>query len=305
MRALVQVDATHPALKASVSSVAWTREGAVVVRAGCFCPTVGESGSGKARICAFVDVHTLAQLLARVHDAFVPRLALAVPLTAPLAMAAGVVLVAVSSTACVFVMVPVVTLALGVVGETVYGEPGPVETVTWPSANHSFSWRVPCRLTHRVMTWYTRTLSLTTRSLGGTSRLAAVVIRVPQAAILGIVGDAVVGAALQQPVALPVLVAVALPLRAEVSSLPEVAAVLPPTADSPHRRQLLQRDHHCLACATVFQFSHLLQMSFFVVGNFKSASHLGQLAVSVGRVWQPKKSVANLIPGAQTRALVA
>ena len=130
--------------------------------------------------------------------------------------------------------------------------------------------------------------------------MAAVVIRVPQAAILGIVGDAVVGAALQQPVALPVLVAVALPLRAEVSSLPEVAAVLPPTADSPHRRQLLQRDHHCLTCATVFQFSHL-----FVVGNFKSASHLGQLAVSVGRVWQPKKSVANLIPRAQTGALVA
>ena len=82
--------------------------------------------------------------------------------------------------------------------------------------------------------------------------MAAVVIRVPQATVLGIVGDAVVGAALQQPVALPVLVAVALPLRAEVSSLPEVAAVLPAAADSSHRRQLLQRDHHCLTGATVF-----------------------------------------------------
>ena len=112
MRALVQVDATHPSLKASVSTVAWTGEGAVVVGAGCVCPTVGESGSGKARICAFIDVHTLAQLLAGVHDTFVPCLALAVPLTAPLAMAAGVVLVAVSSTTCVFVMIPVVTMAL-------------------------------------------------------------------------------------------------------------------------------------------------------------------------------------------------
>ena len=84
----------------------------MVVGAACVCPTVGESGSGKARICAFVDVHALAQLLARVDDAFVPRLALAVPLTAPPAMAAWVVLVAVSSTACVFVMIPVVTLAL-------------------------------------------------------------------------------------------------------------------------------------------------------------------------------------------------
>ena len=84
----------------------------MVVGAACVRATVGKSGNGKARICAFVDVHTLAQLLAGVHDAFVPRLALAVPLTAPLAMPAGVVLVAVSSTACVFVMIPVVTLAL-------------------------------------------------------------------------------------------------------------------------------------------------------------------------------------------------
>ena len=120
----------------------------MVVGAACVRATVGESGNGKAGICAFVDVHTLAQLLAGVLDTFVPRLALTVPLTAPLAMPAGVVLVAVSSTACVLVMVPVVTLALGVVGETVYGEPGPVETVACPSAKHSFSWRVPWRLTH-------------------------------------------------------------------------------------------------------------------------------------------------------------
>ena len=72
---------------------------------------MGESRSGKARICALVDVHALAELLASVHDALVAGLALAVPLTAPLAMAAWVVLVAVSSTACVFVMIPVVTLA--------------------------------------------------------------------------------------------------------------------------------------------------------------------------------------------------
>ena len=84
----------------------------MVVGAACLRATMGESGSGKTRICAFVDVHTLAQLLARVHDAFVPRLALAVPLTAPLAMAAGIVVVAVSATACVFVMIPVITLAL-------------------------------------------------------------------------------------------------------------------------------------------------------------------------------------------------
>ena len=95
--------------------------------------------------------------------------------------------------------------------------------------------------------------------------MAAVVIRIPEAAVLGIVGDAVVGAALQQPVALPVLVAVALPLQAEVSSLAEVAAVLPAAADSPHRRQLLQRDHHCFTCATVFQFSHLFKKEFLLL----------------------------------------
>ena len=111
---------------------------------------MGESGGGKARIRAFVDVDALAKLFAGMHDALVARLALAVPLAAPLAMPAWVVLVAVSSTARVFVMIPVVTLALGVVGKTVYGEPGPVETVVGPSANHSpgFPWRVPCRLTH-------------------------------------------------------------------------------------------------------------------------------------------------------------
>ena len=84
----------------------------MVVGAACVRATVGESGNGKAGICAFVDVHTLAQLLARVLDAFVPRLALAIPLTAPRAMPAGVVLIAGSSTACVFIMIPVVTLAL-------------------------------------------------------------------------------------------------------------------------------------------------------------------------------------------------
>ena len=122
----------------------------MVVGAGCFRPTVGEGGGGKARICAFVDVDALTQLFAGVHDTFVARLTLTVPLTAPLAMPAWVVLVAVSSTARVFVMIPVITLALGVVGKTVYGEPGPVETVVGPSANHSpgFPWRVPCSLAH-------------------------------------------------------------------------------------------------------------------------------------------------------------
>ena len=122
----------------------------MVVGAGRLRPTVSEGGSGKARICAFVDVDTLTQLLARVHDAFMARIAFAVPLTAPLAMAACVVLVALSSTACVLFVIPVVTLALRVVWEPLYGEPGPVEAVIGPSANHSpgFPWRVPCRLAH-------------------------------------------------------------------------------------------------------------------------------------------------------------
>ena len=122
----------------------------MVVRAGRLRATVSKGGSGKARICAFVDVDTLAQLLARVHDAFVARIAFAIPLTAPLAMAAWVVLVALSSTACVFFVIPVVTLALRVVWEPLYGEPGPVKAVIGPSANHSpgFPWRVPCSLAH-------------------------------------------------------------------------------------------------------------------------------------------------------------
>ena len=115
---------------------------------------MGESRSGKARICALVDVHALAELLASVHDALVAGLALAVPLTAPLAMAAWVVLVAVSSATCVVRVIPVIAMALRVVGETLYREPGPVEAMIRPSANHStgFSWRIPCRLVHRVLT---------------------------------------------------------------------------------------------------------------------------------------------------------
>ena len=126
----------------------------MVVGAGRLRPTVSEGGSGKARICALVDVHALAELLASVHDALVAGLALAVPLTAPLAMAAWVVLVAVSSATCVVRVIPVIAMALRVVGETLYGEPGPVEAMIRPSANHStgFSWRIPCRLAHRVLT---------------------------------------------------------------------------------------------------------------------------------------------------------
>ena len=122
----------------------------MIVGAGGLRPTVGEGGGRKSRICAFVDVDALTQLLADLHDALVACLALAVPLAAPLAVPAWVVLVAVSSTARVLVMIPVITLALGVVGETLYGEPGSVETVVCPSANHSpgFPWSVPCRLTH-------------------------------------------------------------------------------------------------------------------------------------------------------------
>ena len=82
--------------------------------------------------------------------------------------------------------------------------------------------------------------------------MTAVVIRVPQATILGIVGDAVVGAALQQLVALPVLVAVALTLRAKVSTKLEVTAVLPSTANPSYRWQFLQGDHHWLTYTSVF-----------------------------------------------------
>ena len=57
--------------------------------------------------------------------------------------------------------------------------------------------------------------------------MAAVVFRVPQATILGIVGDAVVGAALQQALALSILIAVSLTLSAKVATRLEVAAVLP------------------------------------------------------------------------------
>ena len=70
--------------------------------------------------------------------------------------------------------------------------------------------------------------------------MTAVVSRVPQAAAFRIVGDTVVGAALQQAVTLPILVAVALALRAKVSSLPQVAAVFPATAHSPHCCQLFR-----------------------------------------------------------------
>ena len=84
----------------------------MVVRAGCVRPTVGEGGGRKARICAFVDVKALAQLLARLLDTFVARLALAVPLATPLAMAAATVLVALSSTTCVLILIPVVPVAL-------------------------------------------------------------------------------------------------------------------------------------------------------------------------------------------------
>ena len=150
MRALVQVDAADASLKGSVPTVAWTGEGSVVVGAGGLRSTVGESGCRKARIRAFVDVHALAELLAGMHDALVAGLALAVPLAAPLAVPARVVLVAVSSAACVLVMIPIVSVALGVVGETVYGEPGPVKTVGGPSTDHSscFSCRISCRLAH-------------------------------------------------------------------------------------------------------------------------------------------------------------
>ena len=112
MRALVQVDATDASLKGSVSTVAGTGEGSMVVGAGSLRPTMGESGGGKARIRAFVDVDALAELLAGMHDALVARLALAVPLAAPLAMPAWIVLVAVSSAACVLAMIPIVSVAL-------------------------------------------------------------------------------------------------------------------------------------------------------------------------------------------------
>ena len=76
--------------------------------------------------------------------------------------------------------------------------------------------------------------------------LTAVVFWVPQIAAFRVVGDAVVGAALQQALALPVLVAVALTLRAKVSTGLEVAAVLSSTANSSYPWQLPQGDHHCL-----------------------------------------------------------
>ena len=122
----------------------------MIVGAACVRSTVCKSSSRKSRICAFVDVHALAELLTGMLDAFVPFVALAVPLTAPLAMSASAVLVAFSSATCVLVMIPVVTLALGVVGETLYREPGPLKTVVCRSADHSpgLSWRVPCRLAH-------------------------------------------------------------------------------------------------------------------------------------------------------------
>ena len=87
---------------------------------------MSEGGCGKSRIRAFVDVDALAQLLARVHDAFVACVAFAIPFTSPLAMAALAVLVALSSAARVLFVIPRVTLALGVVWEALYGEPGPV-----------------------------------------------------------------------------------------------------------------------------------------------------------------------------------
>ena len=84
----------------------------MVVGAGCVRPTVGEGGGRKARICAFIDVKALTQLLARVLHTFVTCLALAVPLATPLAMVAATVLVALSSTTCVRILIPLVPVAL-------------------------------------------------------------------------------------------------------------------------------------------------------------------------------------------------
>ena len=81
-----------------------------------------------------------------------------------------------------------------------------------------------------------------------------------------------------------------------------MAAVLPTTTNSPQRWQLLQRDHHHLAAASVFQLCHLRREE--LLNDTQLKLDLGQLAIGDGGRWLPAERVAILLSDAKTRAVV-